>query len=111
MSLIDRVKEHHNAQINSCIEVPEWGDEDQPLKIFYDPPTLKETFAFNSKADNNYQLMLCHMIVRKARDEDGNSLFKESDAQALYTNADERVVARIGLQMKNHLSVADQVKN
>ncbi|WP_027833827.1 hypothetical protein [Maritalea myrionectae] len=111
MSIIERITKQYEDQKRSVIEVEEWGEGDQPLCIFYDPPTLSDSHLFNKKSDGNSHLALCQMIVRKAMDEDGNLLFSEGDAQSLYTFADERVVSRIGLQMKQHHNVADQVKN
>lgn len=111
MSIIERIKEQYEGQKRSLIEVEEWGEKDKPLQIFYDPPTLSDSHLFSKKSDGNSHLALCQMIVRKALDENGNPLFGEGDVQALYANADERVVSRIGLQMKQHLDVNDQVKN
>jgi len=111
MSLIDRAKKHYTDQLNSCIEVPEWGEKDKPLKVYYDPPTLNESFMLNAKSENNYQLMLCHLIARKAKDANGERLFEDTHAIELYRGVDERVVSYIGLAMKNHVSVKEQVKN
>lgn len=111
MSIIDLIKKQYDAQKGSMIEVEEWGEKDKPLQIYYDPPTLRDTHVFNEKAKGNAYLAICQMIVRKACDQDGNLLFSEADTQTLYTNADEKVVSRIGMQMKQHMSVADQAKN
>ena len=111
MSVIDRIKQHYQSQTRSKLLVAEWGDENGPFEIYYDPPTLKDAHLLNTKSNGNYHLALCTMIVRKALDKNGDAIFQEGDAVTLYGNSDDRIVSRIGLEMKNHLSVEEQAKN
>jgi hypothetical protein len=111
MSIIERITKQYEDQKRSVIEVEEWGDENGPFCIYYDPPTLKDAHWLSVKSDGNAHLALCQMIARKSLDEDGNRIFDDSDAQTFYAKSDDRVISRIGLQMKRHLNVAEQVKN
>ena len=43
MSVIDNAKKHFAEQDVKVIEVPEWGEDDKPLRIFSKPLTLAET--------------------------------------------------------------------
>ena len=101
MSVIDRVKEHFESQGVKKIEVAEWGEEGQPLVIYCSPFTLAEKINLFKGAKNDDLGVLVDAIMLKARDKDGNKIFKLDDKQVLLNNADPEVIARVATDIIN----------
>ena len=83
MSVIDRVKEHFDNQGIKKIEVAEWGEEGNPLVIYCKPFSLAEKRNLFKGARNDDLAVLVDAIVLKARDGDGNKIFKIDDKKTL----------------------------
>lgn len=113
MSLIDRVKEQFTRQPVRVIEVPEWADEDgKPLLIYVTPLTLSEKQRLQTIGEEHgYIARLAHVLVMKARDEQGKALFTIADKHALMHSADTEVIARVVNEIMKTPSVEDAVKN
>jgi hypothetical protein len=101
MSVIDRVKEHFESQGVKKIEVAEWGEEGQPLVIYCSPFTLAEKRNLFKGAKNDDLGVLVDAIMLKARDKDGNKVFKLDDKQILLNNADPEIIARVATDILN----------
>ena len=110
MSVIDRVKEHFESQGVKKIEVAEWGEEGQPLVIYCSPFTLAEKRNLFKGARQDDLGVLVDAIMLKARDKDGNKLFKLEDKQTLLNNADPEIIASVATQMLNTISFEDAEK-
>jgi hypothetical protein len=97
MSIIDQAIAHYQTQEQLVISVPEWGVEDNPLKIYVFPMTMAEVNMIQRISKKNASNIehAANIIVIKARDADGNRLFKLEDKDALMEKADYRVIARI----------------
>lgn len=97
MSIIDQAVAHYSNQERLIISVPEWGAKDNPLQIHVFPMTMAEVNMIQriSKKDASNIEHAANIIVIKARDAEGNRLFKLEDKDALMEKADYRVVARI----------------
>ena len=97
MSIIDQAVAHYSSQERLIISVPEWGTKDNPLQIHVFPMTMAEVNMIQriSKKDASNIEHAANIIVIKARDSEGNRLFKLEDKDALMEQADYRVVARI----------------
>ncbi len=97
MSIIDQAVAHYSNQERLIISVPEWGTKDNPLQIHVFPMTMAEVNMIQriSKKDASNIEHAANIIVIKARDAEGNRLFKLEDKDALMEKADYRVVARI----------------
>ena len=97
MSIIDQAVAHYSSQERLIISVPEWGTKDNPLQIHVFPMTMAEVNMIQriSKKDASNIEHAANIIVIKARDAEGNRLFKLEDKDALMERADYRVVARI----------------
>ena len=107
MSVIDRVKEHFESQGVKKIEVAEWGEEGQPLVIYSSPFTLAEKRNLFKGAKNDDLGVLVDAIMLKARDKDGNKIFKLDDKQVLLNNADPEVIARVAGEILNSVPLED----
>ena len=101
MSVIDRVKDHFESQGVKTINVAEWGEEGQPLVIYCSPFTLAEKRNLFKGARNDDLGVLVDAIMLKAKDKDGNKIFKLDDKQVLLNNADPEVIARVATQILN----------
>jgi len=110
MSVIDRVKEHFESQGVKQIEVAEWGEEGQPLVIYSSPFNLGEKRGLFKNAKNDDLGVLVDVIMLKARDKDGNKIFKLDDKQTLLTSADPEVIGRVATTMLNTLTYEDAEK-
>jgi hypothetical protein len=53
---------------------------------------------------------LVDAVMLKARDKDGNKVFKLDDKQVLLNNADPEVIARVATEMLNTISLEDAEK-
>ena len=79
MSAIDNAKKHFAEQDVKVIEVPEWGDENQSLKIYSKPLTLAETSKLYKMSKEDDLTMMAYVLIYKALDENGDKLFDLSD--------------------------------
>jgi hypothetical protein len=109
-NVIDRVKEHFESQGVKKIEVAEWGEEGQPLVIYCSPFSLAEKRNLFKGAKADDLGVLVDAIMLKAKDKDGNKLFKLDDKQTLLNKADTDVIARVSTAMLNTLSLEEAEK-
>ena len=110
MNVIDRVKSQFEALGIKKIEVAEWGEEGKPLIIYCSPFTLGEKRNLFKGAKNGDLGVLIDAIVLKAKDSDGNKIFKLDDKLTLLNNADANVIARVSTEMLNGVSYEDAEK-
>jgi len=110
MQIIDRVKAQFEALGIKKIEVAEWGEEGKPLIIYCSPFTLGEKRNLFKGAKNDDLGVLVDAIVLKAKDSDGNKIFKLDDKLTLLNNADANVIARVSTEMLSGNSYEDSEK-
>ena len=110
MSVIDRVKEHFDNQGVKKIEVAEWGEENAPLVIYSKPFNLAEKRNLFKGARQDDLGVLVDAIVLKAKDGEGNKIFKLDDKQVLLNNADANVIARVATEMLAGVSYEEAEK-
>jgi hypothetical protein len=110
MNVIDRVKAQFEALGIKKIEVAEWGEEGKPLIIYCSPFTLGEKRNLFKGAKNDDLGVLVDAIVLKAKDSEGNKIFKLDDKLTLLNNADANVIAKVSTEMLNGVSYEDAEK-
>jgi len=110
MNIIDRVKAHFESQGVKKIEVSEWGEEGKPLTIYSQPMTLAETRNLFKGAKNDDLGVMVDVIVLKAKDADGNKIFKLDDKQVLLNNADPTVIAKVSREILSGVSFEEAEK-
>lgn len=110
MNIIDRVKAHFESQGVKKIEVSEWGEEGKPLIIYCQPFTLAEKRNLFKGAKNDDLGVLVDAIVLKAKDADGNKIFKLDDKQVLLNNADPTVIAKVSREILSGVSFEEAEK-
>jgi hypothetical protein len=110
MNVIDRVKSQFESLGIKKIEVAEWGEEGKPLIIYCSPFTLAEKRNLFRGAKNDDLGVLVDAIVLKAKDGEGNKVFKLDDKQVLLNNADANVIAKVATEMLSGVSYEEAEK-
>lgn len=112
MSAIDGAKAHFGAIKTQRMEVREWGEDGQPLVIFWQPITLAEKQRLaNIGEKEGYISRLADCLVMKALDADGKKLFTIADKHALRHQVDPDVLSRIVIRMMAAPTEDDAEKN
>lgn len=104
MRVIEQVKQHYQSQQRLVVAVPEWGEPDKPLEIHIFPMTMAEAGLIqrmSGKKGSPVENAVNSLIV-KARDTDGNRLFKVEDKDELLNYGDCRVILRINDEIERH---------
>ena len=103
MSIIDQAIAHYQTQERLMISVPEWGSKDHPLEIYVLPMTMAEVNMIQRISKKNASNIehAANIIIIKARDSDGNRLFKLEDKEALMEKVDYRVISRITQEIES----------
>ena len=109
-NVIDRVKSQFEALGIKKIEVAEWGEEGKPLIIYCSPFTLGEKRNLFKGARNDDLGVLVDAIVLKAKDSEGNKIFKLDDKLTLLNNADANVIARVATDLLSGVSYEEAEK-
>lgn len=111
-AIVERAKAHYADQGYKTHEVPEWGDGDEPLIVYFTPMTPAEQQAMVSVRDREGTVIASvDLVIRKALDENGDRIFTLEDKQALKTRVDVEVLAGIAAAMLDAPTVEDQAGN
>jgi len=90
-----RYKEELQNKEN-CIVVPEFDN----LKFYYRPMNIKQRDKiFKLINDDKYNEACAEAIMVRARDEDGNRMFRESHRQQFLTETPPKIIERIAGEM------------
>jgi hypothetical protein len=111
MSAIDNAKKHFAEQDVKVIEVPEWGDENKPLKIYSKPLTLAETSKLYKMSKEDDLTMMAYVLIYKALDENGDKLFDLADKNALLNHVDREILVSVATQIMGQEPIEDTKKN
>ena len=111
MSAIDNAKKHFAEQDVKVIEVPEWGDENKPLKIYSKPLTLAETSKLYKMSKEDDLTMMAYVLIYKALDENGDKLFDLADKNALLNHVDREILVSVATQIMGQEPIEETKKN
>lgn len=110
--IIDRARAHYQAHGTQSIEVPEWGEDGQPLIVYWTPVTMSERQRVVSRAaDGKSADAMAHAVILKAMDAQGKPMFSIEDKHALMNLVDSSVVERLANALMGTVSVEDMEKN
>tara|TARA_R100001244_G_C5123468_1_gene124047 strand:+ start:347 stop:700 length:354 start_codon:yes stop_codon:yes gene_type:complete len=115
MSVLEKATAQFREKISGelqFVEVPEWGDPDKPLRIYYKPAInfiAQGKILALFKQDKDNEAVLQSLII-KALDVDGNNIFKQTDMQSLLREVDPDVVNRILSEMTSDIEDAEMLK-
>lgn len=113
MKTIERVKQHYQGQDRLVVAVPEWGEPENPLQIHILPMTMAEASLIQRVAGKKASGIenAVYSLIVKARDAEGNRLFKMEDKDDLLNFGDCRVILRINDEIERHFfQSVEQVK-
>ena len=111
MSVIDNAKKHFAEQDVKVIEVPEWGEDDKPLRIFSKPLTLAETSKLYKMSKEDDLTMMAYVLIYKALDENGDKLFDLGDKNALLNSVDREILVGVATKIMGQESIEETKKN
>jgi len=111
MSAIDNAKKHFAEQDVRVIEVPEWGEDDNPLRIFSKPLTLAETSKLYKMSKEDDLTMMAYVLIYKALDENGDKLFDLGDKNALLNSVDREILISVATQIMGQETLEETKKN
>jgi hypothetical protein len=110
--IIDRAKAHYAAYGVQSASVPEWGEADQPLQVYWSPVTLAERQKIVNRIKDGATLeAMAYALILKAQDGQGKNLFSLEDKLALMNGVDASVVERVAGLILAAPSVEDAEKN
>jgi hypothetical protein len=104
MSAIDNAVAHYKSISTKIIEVPEWGDGEQPLKIYCEPITLFDMKKFMRLAKDDEVEMLVYVLIYKALDEKGEKLYTIEHKNKLMNQVDSSVLVRVATEIMGNIS-------
>lgn len=97
-NVMERVKAHFKDRLSNGVDsvvVPEWGEGDAPLVIYFRPTNLATQNAIYKHIRDGSLEALVEQLIQQARDEDGNKIFRASDRIELMKHADPAVISRV----------------
>lgn len=109
--IIDRVRAHFDAKEIIIIEVPEWGDGENPLYIHCSPLTLAQKNRLYKMAKDDDLGLMVEALIMKAKDGEGNHLFSRADKPELMRNCDPDVLIRIAINIMGTSNMEELEKN
>ena len=115
MSVLEKATAQFRDKISGelqFVEVPEWGEPDKPLKVYYKPAInfkAQGKILALFKADKDEEAV-CQSLIIKALDEDGKHIFKQTDMPNLLHEVDPDIVNRILSEMSINIDDAEALK-
>ena len=82
-----------------CVPVPEWGAGGEALNLYFKPSTLAEQDKLFTYVQTGSLEGLAQLIIVRARDVDGNKLFKQAHKLQLLTKVDPKILSRISVEL------------
>ena len=114
MSIAKRIAANRAAQPRGSVDVEEWGEEGNPLRLFFTQVTARDI----EKVQRKYKDFLAstslggmiEMIIEKCEDEKGGSAFTLEDRPILMSEP-PLLIARVFNAVFNAASSEDHAKN
>ena len=110
MKAIERARAHFDSLEIKEIEIPEWSDGDDVLKVYAKPLTLAEMSKLQRYAKDDDVALMAYCLIHKALDSDGEKIFDLSDKHALMNGVDKDVLARVATEIMSTPTIEEQAK-
>src|SRR5262245_42695478 len=111
-NLLEKAKQHFKELVSSeglcCMEVPEWGEENQPARLYFKPLAalpIKTYSRLISLGSEQTVEAFVEMLILRCLDSEGQPLFKMVDKTEMLREISPVVVCRIIQQMSEHDSL------
>jgi hypothetical protein len=102
----EKAEAHFRKRLSSVriIEVPEWGEDDQPLKMHVRPLTMAEKDEILQETQKAPYRGVVKALIVRARDEEGKHIFDKAELGELMKKADPDVISRVVREMNDEIS-------
>ena len=104
--MLEKAKAHFKAILAQeelhCIDVPEWGDENQPAKIYFKPMATLPVKTYSRLVELGSQQTVeafIDILILRCLDEQGKPLFKAVDKTEMLREISPMVVCDMIRQM------------
>jgi hypothetical protein len=104
--MLEKAKAHFKQILDSeglqCIDVPEWGDKNQPAKIYFKPMAALPVKTYSRLVELGSQQTVeafLDILILRCLDEQGKPLFKAVDKTEMLREISPLVVCDIIRQM------------
>ena len=110
MNVMERAKAHYEPLKDEVriIEVPEWGDDEGPLKIHVWPANLVTRDRIYQAAKADTLESLAKALILRARTTDKLPIFEKTDTEALMRDVDPDVIQRVVSEINEDLPGHDE---
>lgn len=108
--VLDKAVAHFQGYGIQHMDVPEWGDDGQPLRVFWKPMTMRERIK-HMQGDYQPGDRMTRLIIDKLMDEAGKPIFTLDDHAKLMNHVDPVVVVRIAVKILDEVTPRDAEKN
>lgn len=109
--IMQQIRAHFDAKETKIIEVPEWGDGQNPLYIHSSPLTLAQKNRLYKMAKDDDLGLMVEALIMKAKDAEGNLLFSRNDKPELMRNCDPDVLIRVATSIMETTDFETAQKN
>ena len=102
MDILANARAHFSDKLNSglkCIEVPEWGTDGEPAKIYYGAETLEQRDKYFAGIAAQQFESFAMVIITRAKTAEGRRLFHDKDLIHFKKALDPDVVVRVASEM------------
>ena len=117
MEILEGAKAHFRDRLAGglrFIEVPEWGKDGEPAKIFYKPSLnfQQQEKILKLSEDGKKGEAIIQALIERALDADGNRIFRQVNRLELMKQVDPEIISRIVSDMSSdEESLEDMEKN
>lgn len=113
MTALKNIQNRWQSIINSSFDVPEWGDKNGPLRVFYNPLTAHNASEINRLPNGEDPKSNATIVIMRARNADGSAMFEndEGTIHILTCEAEAGVLARVAKQLMTQKTDEELEKN
>lgn len=96
-AILDKARQHFASMARQNIEVPEWGGEDGPMRVYFDALSLAARQNIETRSKGSASARLSLTVILHALDADGKKLFVDDAVtrRAFDREIDPAVIARL----------------
>jgi len=110
MGAIDNITNHYRTKLAEglgSVEVPEWGTEAEPMRIWFKSATNPKTQEKLAKLFNESKPLeaAVEALVIRALNEDGSAMFNSANRRELMNHCDVDVLIRVIGEINNFQAI------
>ena len=108
-AILEKARAHFANMQRRVIEIPEWGDDDGPAKVYAPALTMADRQKIERRSKDDPVARLINTIIHAAQNEDGTRMFSDDAVtrRAFEREIEPRIVARLATAILNVSDEAD----